>query len=276
MTQPDLSRPARSLDVIESVDYGYRTLWRERDYLLRLAAVPLAVKFICLMALVGLGWERDFIRSALVMLPSFFTEGWMLAHLVRLVFFDQRWPFQPTGNRERDAAMLEDRAYGITAGALFYVVTKFLLSGFLGLINQAQITTTGNLPVQGEIPPGVALTGFALLCLTLWGFRFIFLYVPAAAGVSLRVLTQMRQGLRLSLQILGTWLVCLVPFMMILLFAASIIVAPYAGAEGGLPAFVRGASIILQTITDTAVGIVSTAAIAYGLRKMIENAARAG
>lgn len=276
MKQPEPSRPPRSLDVVESVDYGYRLLWRERDYLLRLAAVPLVVKFVCLMALVGLGWERDFIRSALVMLPSFFTEGWMLAHLVRLVFLDQRWPFQPTGNRALDAAMLEDRAYGVTAGALFYVVTKFLLSGALGLINQAQVSTTGNLPVQGEIPPEIALAGFVLTVLTLWGFRFIFLYVPASVGASLSVLTQMRQGLRLSLQILGTWLVCLVPFVMILLFLASIIVAPYIGGGAELPLFAKGASIILQTIADTVIAIVSTAAIAYGLRKMIENAARAG
>ena len=109
MNQPE---PKSLIDVVESVDYGYRFLWRERAYLMHIAAAPLAIKAICLLVLIGLGWERDFIRSALVMLPAYFAEGWMLAHLIRLVFYDQRWPFQPTGDKARDQMLLQDRIFG--------------------------------------------------------------------------------------------------------------------------------------------------------------------
>ena len=266
-----------SLDVISSVDYGYRFLWAERRYLRRLVAVPLAVKLVCFLALYLFGWEQNFIRMALVMLPSFFTEGWMLAHIVRLVFHGQRWPFQPVGDRAKDEALLGDRAYGVMAGTLFYVVTKFILAGLMALVTQAQLAAQQEIAqaaqTQGE--PGTAMffVALALLIGTLWGGRCLFLYIPAAAGLSLRLITRVRQSFMMSLEMMGIWLVSFVPFALLMLLLASSLVPADMQSVTELSRAARFLLLLLQVVTDTAIAIVSTAAVASGLLNIIEKTA---
>lgn len=263
-----------TLDVISSVDYGYRFLWAERRYLRRLIAVPLAVKLVCFIALSALGWEQDFIRMALVMLPSFFTEGWMLAHVVRLVFHNQRWPFQSVGDRAQDEALLMDRAYGVMAGTLFYVVTKFLLAGFMALISQAQTAAQSEMAqamqAQSEPSMGMFFLAMSILVGTLWGFRLLFLYIPAAAGLNLKVVTRVRNSFMMSMEMLGIWLVSFVPFALLTLLLASILVPADLKSAADMAPGSRFLFIVLQVGVDTLIAIVSTAAVAWGLRNMIE------
>ena len=262
------------LDVISSVDYGYRFIWAERQYLRRLIAVPLAVKLVCFIALAVLGWEQDFIRMALVMLPSFFTEGWMLAHVVRLVFHNQRWPFQSVGDRAQDEALLMDRAYGVMAGTLFYVVTKFLLAGLMAFLNRAQVAAQSEMAhaVQTQSEPSMGMFFLALIFLigTLWGFRFLFLYIPAAAGLSLKLITRVRQSFMMSMEMLGIWLVCFVPFALLTLLLASMLVPPDLKSAEEMTTGARFLLLLLQVGIDTMIAITSTAAVAWGLRNMIE------
>ncbi len=267
MKQPE---PVPLMDVVESVDYGYRFLWREQSYLMRIAAVPLVIKMICLLVLVGIGWERDFIRSALVMLPAYFAEGWMLAHLIRLVFYDQRWPFQPTGDQAQDRMLLQDRIFGVTGGALFYVLIKFFLSGFMAFLAYVQVAVVQTEPItQGEPPPMAVAAAFLILMTTLWAFRFVFLYIPASAGLSVRSLVLHRKSFLISLQMLGMWLISFVPFAMLLLLLTSGLV----GSGESVSVANRFLIIIIQSVCDTAIAIVSTMAIASGFRKMLENQA---
>lgn len=267
----------KPLDVVHCVDFGYRFIWAERKYLLRLAAVPLAVKLLCFAALMVLGWEQNFLRMGLVMLPSFFTEGWMLAHVARLVFHNQRWPFRATGDRAQDEVLLLDRAYGVMAGTLFYVVIKFLLSGAMAVISTAQRSAETQLAVavQTQTEPSMMMFFGALLFLiiTLWGFRFLFLYIPAAAGLPTQMITRSRKSFLMSLQMLGIWLVCFVPFALLTLFIASAFVPADTPAGTPLPQGVRVLMVFLQVGIDTAIAIVSTASVAAGLRNMLEKAA---
>lgn len=263
----------KPLDVINSVDFGYRLAWAERRYLLQLAAVPLVVRLICLLAVVGLGWEQEYLRRALVMLPSFFTEGWMLAHLVRLIFHGQRWPFRSSGDRALDETLLMDRAYGVMAGTLFYVVIKFLTSGALALILSMQNAARTELAVVAQTNadpnPVFFLAALVLMGLTLWGFRFIFLYIPAAAGISGQFIVRTRQGFLLSIQMLGVWMVCSIPFVMMTILFLSVLIPPVpAGAD--VPLATSMVFVLLEVVSETLIAIVSTAAIAAGLRNMIE------
>ena len=118
-----------AFDVIEAGGKGYSFAWAERRYLLRLALVPLLIKLVCHTVVLTFEWQTDFMRQALVMLPSYFADGWLMAHLVRLVFLEQRWPFRPTGNKEQDLTVLEDRARGVLSGVLVFALIKFLLAG---------------------------------------------------------------------------------------------------------------------------------------------------
>ncbi len=82
-------------DIIEAAGNGYVTVWRERDWLLRLAAPVLFVKILCMGAVAILGIEENFISQAIVMLPAFFIEGWLAVHLVRLIVLGERWIDRP-------------------------------------------------------------------------------------------------------------------------------------------------------------------------------------
>ncbi len=265
----------KPLDVISSVDFGYRLVWRERRYLLRLAAVPLLVKAICLLILSGLGWEQNYLRMGLVMLPSFFTEGWMLAHVTRLIFFDQRWPFRSSGDRKQDEAVLLDRAYGVMLGTMFYVVIKFLLAGVIALLAAFQVMAQADLAAMSQQtapaePSFLAfLAAVSFLVITAWGFRFMFLYIPAAAGITGDIIIRTKQGMLMSLQMMGIWLVSTVPFLLVLGMVGSALLSG-TPTEGGAPVSLGAAWTLVQTVVSTLMAMVCTAAIAAALRNMIE------
>ena len=264
----------KPLDVISSVDFGYRLIWRERRYLLRLAAVPLLVKVICLLILSGFGWEQNYLRMGLVMLPSFFTEGWMLAHITRLVFFDQRWPFRSSGDRKQDEAVLLDRAYGVMLGTMFYVVIKFLLAGVVALLAAFQVVAQADLAAMSQQaapaePSFLAfLAAVSFLVITAWGFRFMFLYIPAAIGMASDIILRTRQGMLMSLQMMGIWLVSTVPFILVLGIVGSVFLS--GAPEAGAPVALDAVWTMVQAAISTVMAAVCTAAIAAALRNMIE------
>src|ERR1700744_2223913 len=114
-----------SFDIIDSAGYGYQLAWREKRYLARLATIPLFVKFCCLVAIMLAHWGDRSLLSSLVLLPSFFADGWMLSHYIRLIFLDQRWPFRPSGDPAADRQDMQDRASSLMAGTLVFVLSRF-------------------------------------------------------------------------------------------------------------------------------------------------------
>ena len=269
----------KSIDVISSVDYGYRLVWAERSYLLRLATVPFAVKILTYAAIIALGWEQEYIKAALISLPSLFAEGWMLAHLVRLVFLGQRWPFSPKGDPESDRAELMDRAYGITAGTLFFVVIQFLVSGIRALtaeiarpmIEQAHMQAqTGTAAEPDPIP---ALIAFMIVFTAISAFRFIFLYIPASVGIKARVLAPPERGFLLSIQAIAVFLVCFIPCSFVALFIMSGLIPDAAENMTGpinIPFTNRAGMAILESFTSVVISLIVTAAMAHGILSMIE------
>ena len=76
-------------DFIESAMYGYRTTWNNRHMLLRLAALPFLVKLGCYAALLLLDMDDQYLRHGLILLPSFFAEGFLLAYVIGTVMAGQ-------------------------------------------------------------------------------------------------------------------------------------------------------------------------------------------
>jgi hypothetical protein len=268
------------IDVIGAVDSGYRTVWAERHYLLRLALVPLAIKIICLGLVVALGWESNFIRHSLVMLPASLAEGWMLAHLVRLILLNQRWPFRPTGDTATDSLNLDHRARGIMGGAVLYVLIKQVQAGFLSVmasLQAAAVTTTipstdPAISAAAAAPsPVIAIAALAALVLTLWAFRLMFLYIPVAAGTSMAPILRVKGSFILSLRVIGVWLVSVVPCLLLMIFFMSSILPP--SVEAGVPAPLnmaqQSALVVFQAIGDSLMMLISTAALAFALRSVL-------
>lgn len=259
--------PMASFNVTEAAKSGYRLAWRERHYLLYLAAVPFLIKFICHMAVVMLGWRSEFMKQALIMLPSFFAYGWMLAHVTRLIFLDQRWPFRSSGNEDQDRQMVADRAQGILAGMLAFVVVEFLLAGFLDAVYQLSIVS-----FDTEAAPTFvsAMLGALFMAGMIWIFRYCWFYIPAAVGYPLPEFSMALRGFSTSLYMIGVWLACTVPVMLFYFFFVSAFLPAHPpGMPMSLSAeFLAG---LTGSLADTVIAITTTAGMAYGIRSMIQD-----
>jgi len=259
-----------SFDIIEAAGKGYFLIWRERRYLIRLALVPVLLKFTCYMTVLGLGWQANMIRYSLVMLPRYFAEGWLFAHIIRLIFFQQRWPFRPSGNAVEDMRALEDRARGVTAGTLCYVVIKFISGGLLAL---GTLGVPAEGPAKDAVPLSAAEPGLLafvvsvlLVFAAIWALRLMWLYIPAAINYSLIACLRKLNGFTSSLYLLGTWMICYIPLFFTTLLIMDVFMQGWQGQEDSFGALLSGyIANLFYIVVDTLIGMISTAGIAYGL-----------
>ena len=262
-----------SYDFIDASLKGYKLAFDESRYLIRLALVPVLIKFVCYVAVVGLHWEQVYTRQAIVLLPSFFAEGWLLAHLVRLIFLGQRWPFRPSGDEKKDMEVMEDRAQGIMAGALVYTLTKFLLTGLLTLGNHENSMQAGqSVSEEGDFSLILMAVSTAMFVFMVWAFRFLWLYIPVAVNYSIRNFLRGIQGFSTSFYLIGTWLVCFIPLSLLMLFFIGVFSSVGVPGEP-MPTAAKFILAAVQVAIDTATAIVATAGMAYSIKAMAEKAA---
>jgi len=261
-----------SYDVTDSAMKGYSLIWNERAYLLRLAFFPFFIKFVCAITVTMNGFDFDFTKQALLMLPSYFADGWVMSHLVRLIYLDQRWPFRPTGNPQNDMAMLRDRAGGIMAGTVCFALIEFLKTGISGFIFTAATppgSVPGQMPTTPVVPPeGVAsiatpLIGIAMIVVTIWVVRYIWLYIPAAAGFSGREYLKRVGGLMGSIRLLGIWMICTIP----LAVAYSMMMPAFDPAKP-LPVSLAFFMNLIHAAVQMIITLITTAGVAYAIRSM--------
>lgn len=243
-----------SFDIIDASGRAYRLIWAERAYLARLAFVPLVIKIVCFGIVLAAGWQDRFLLQALVMLPSYFADGWMVSHLVRLIYLGQRWPFRPSGDAARDAEMLQTRASALYAGTLAFVVTKYLITGYTAFIYGLSLQFREH---QDNPDPGIATALLIIMIVTIWAFRFIWLYIPVALEYPLKRFIGALRGYRLSFQMMGVWLVCFVP-----------VFALFQILGGAFPA-ATSIAVVLAVLMDTVSSLLATAGIAFGLYELI-------
>lgn len=288
-----------SFDVTDSAMKSYSFVWSERRYIARLALFPLLIKFVCSLLVSMNGYDFDFIKQSLIMLPSYFADGWVMSHLVRLIYLGQRWPFRPTGVPENDIAMLRDRAGGIMAGTVFFALLEFLKAGVMGMMllsappgsfpkgepsavpDGGDVTgpvtqgpqapalegmSMGDMAHTAQSSPYTALFGLAMIVLTVWAARYLWLYIPAAAGFSGRAYLKRVGGMMGSIRLIGVWLMCAVPVLSAFVIFANIFLLPLGLHQGGaLGAFVlKGADVII----GMSIAILTTAGMSFVIRSM--------
>ncbi len=261
-----------SFDIITAAGLAYRLTWTERHYLLRLAAVPMVVKLVCHGTMQVLGFETMFVRQALLMLPSYLFDGWLLAHVIRLVFYGQRWPFRPGG--ANDMAVFRDRAQGIMTGAVSYALTRFLMTGLFAAV-YASASTAGLHDAAGpasppEGRPGAMIAVMLLMAGMIWSFRLFWFYIPAAANIPFFWFMKRLRGLGSSFYMLGAWLVCFLPVLFLFIAATSLLAQPFAGQNGlEIPLVLNAVFSLLWVATDTVIEILTTFALAIGLKTIL-------
>ncbi|MCB9990520.1 MAG: hypothetical protein H6867_03950 [Rhodospirillales bacterium] len=260
-----------SFDIAEAAGTGYRQAWAERRYLIRLAMVPFLIKLVCFTAAVQLGWEHNLLRLSIIMMPSYLADGWMLAHLVRLVLLDQRWPFRPTGDTGRDMHVLQDRALGVMRGMVMFAASRFLLGGVTAALSM--LSQQGMLEYESqEVSGGTFVATMAMLVFMFWGFRLLWLYIPAAVNYRVIPLLRSIRGFGTSLHLIGAWLLCFVPLFIVLGMVMSVLGASVT--EGQASAGTLFIAYTLKLLWDTVIGIVATIAIADGFRQMFSGGSR--
>ncbi|MDP7142864.1 MAG: hypothetical protein QF692_07735 [Alphaproteobacteria bacterium] len=258
-----------SIDIIDAAGDGYRFVWRERTYLARLALFPILIKLICFNLVYSFGFEQNFIAQALVLLPSFFADGWMLAHVARTILVDHRWPFRPSGNMDKDMVKLQERALGILRGTLVFVFTEFLITGVVGIVKRyfeidfAQAIKDENMAMIFVLMLAISTT--------IWTFRFLWLYIPAAVNFPIRTFILKLGSFSTSLYLIGLWLVCFLP----LLFAFNILVSVLfpglvENGTAGVSAFEDAAFKSLRVLLDTAVIILTTASMTFAFKQLYQ------
>lgn len=260
-----------SFDIIDAAGRGYRMVWQDRAALARLAAGPLLVKTVCYLAVMALGWQQDFVRQALVMLPSYLAEGWLLSRTARRVLtpVDEDGDVNVNGAERRG----HPGSLAVTRGAAVYALTRFLLAGFAAVAygNAADTASSAGTPQGAAALAG----GLFLLAGAVWGFRLLWLFIPAALNYPLRAYLAGLGGFSTSLSLIGTWLVCVAPLLSAFTLFMMAVVSPFGGGTS-LPA---AADFLLGTVhvaADTAVNIVATAGICFGLAALEAGKGRGG
>lgn len=265
-------------DAADCAVKAYGFVWGERHYLFKLAVFPLFIKLVCLVTVISMGYQFDFIRQSLLMLPSYFADGWVMSHLVRLIYLDQRWPFRPSGNQERDLANLRDRAGGIMAGTVFFALIEFIKTGFTGIMYiVAPPPGIGPAPVadvatQAPIHPAMGLLALALVVFTIWSVRYLWLYIPAAAGFSGRDYLKRVGGLMGSIRLLGVWMMTAIPLLFGFVIVTGLLLSPFRDQAGNIDPFMDFIHNILRAAIDMIIMMVITTGIAFAIKSMYAKA----
>lgn len=261
----------KSFDVLAAVQYAFTSVWGERAYLLRLAAAPLLIKFLCFVTVLMLDiGDQQQLRIALILLPAFFAEGWMLAHWSRYIFLGQRWPFKPSGDDQADMAELDDRARGILSATIMYVLIQMALAGlWAGLFF---------IPVDEDAlqnpPTALRVASIAAFVVMLWGFRYMWVFIPMAVNIPMRRFLTSVQEPRVSLTMAGTWILCCLPgFTLMMMVTLPAIFADSEGAADRATQFIgSGAHVAIETV----VTLLAVSGLGYGIKVMLSRKAGQG
>jgi hypothetical protein len=250
-------------DFIESAGKAYQYAWTHRHDLARPTAFVLAAKFLCFVVVFILGLEENLLRQGLVLMPSYFVEGWIIAHIMLKALSAEK-----------------DRAYQIPGIApehvqnammtsmLVYVLLKLLLSfvvGMPGLIDP-QAVAEGQEAGTPDIMVFLAALGFMVF--VVWFFRFLWLYVPPALGFSMKHYVIKVGSLRGSYYIIGMWIMCFVPMAIALIVFSQIVSIPFDADGEELSQMHKYTLSFLQGVFDYMMVLVSSLGMAYGVASM--------
>ncbi len=257
----------KHFEVVEAAGYGYSTVWTHRKALIRLASLPFFIKIGSYALILFFGMEDNFLRHGLILLPSYFADGFMLAYVIRMVMggYDLGGDFSQGQKYARD----------IMAATVVYVLIQLSLAFFVGsfltgVTAGAELAETENSPAT---PPSLGSFIGAMLFLagTLWAFRLLWLYVPMAMGLSVKGFLRRISPYSSSFRLIGCWLMCFVPFAIGLLLMAQILSAVFPQQGGEESQGFSLAFSLIQSAVEITISLVSSLAMAYGVKQIMES-----
>lgn len=245
-----------SFSVIDTASLAYQTVWRERHYLFRLMVFPLLIKLACFIFALSAGFQENILRLTLCLIPAYLAEGWMIAHFVRLIGFNQRWPFRPSGDMDQDRPQIIMRARGVLGGAVAYTLINMAIGAFIAVM----MTVIPFDAAPDDVKPQSALLGLCLLAFSVWAFRFVWVHILVALDIPPQRMLMMLASRGITLRLMGVWGLCYVPVMAGMLMLISLLFSPFVGTESMASAGQFGV-IVVRVAFDTLKALFCTAGL---------------
>ena len=261
-----MSQSSSSFDLIEAVGRGYQFFWAQRMSILKIAVFPLLIGLACYAVLTLLELPETDLRQFIIMLPSYFAEGWMVVFLVRAVFIDGDYKPHAKGFLRADRNM--------QAGILLYALTKYILFGGVAVLLHYFGDVLEMLNEQATPDPdtslkiSIGIIAGAVVSISL--FRFLWLYIPVAVGISLRRYVRAAAKSSTALQMFGIWLLCFFPFAITFLMLGSVILSPFQDQDD-LPLTIEIIVITIQMIFKIMINVATTVCMAYGIKSLMSD-----
>lgn len=259
-------------DIIETSGKAYITAWQERKYLLTLVLVPFMTKAIFYAIVVLLGYEENIFRQTLIMLPAYFMEGWMIAHITRLIFFGERWPIKLSGNMEADISYVQNRGRAIFASIILYTLIQMIWGLLFFIIKGVSVTESdapfSEMPAEKEDIPFIAFFITTLMgVVIIWGFKLLFIHIAASVDISIKSYLERLKGITPSMYFLGVWLICYVPSILLGGFLLQIFYPLFAASDTSVEILQRAIFISMDTFGVMLVSICVAIALKHMFRQ---------
>lgn len=252
------------MNFIEAVNKGYLFAWNERRDLARYALWPVVLKISLFMIIVSLGYEKNILRQGLILLPSFFFEGWLVALSVRFALFNERVP-EPLNGRDLSPAALERRRM-LLGAIIIYMLTR-LVSSLAGGLTMGMETMQ---PVSPQAPTaGMFFAMMLVLGALIWAFRLMWLYIPVLLGCPVSFYLKRLEGMGTSFYMLGIWFVSMLPLILVTILIARGLLAVFPGDPAASSIMYAYALAVVQSVAETVIAIVSSVAMAYGVQSVL-------
>ncbi len=258
-------------DFVEAAASGYRYVWMERRRLLPLVMLPFFVKMGTYAAIYMMDIGDNVLRQGLLLLPAHLIEGFVIVLAIRMAMFGERYDTLFAG-KGGQGIYPEDRRRAIMAGVVIYLIIKLAVSLFAGgtMIAQAYETSTV-LPKPAPKPQGeIYVTMIMLMMVGVWAFRFFWLYVPAAMGISPKDFLYRIKGFMTSIYIAGFWMLCFVPMAVLLIATAKMLMGIFPGPEVGVASPVYSMIMaVVQPVIELIIALTSGVGMGYAVRAIM-------
>lgn len=264
-----------SFDFIEAAVKGYEFVWRERKYLARVAFPVVFVKVACLFAVISFGVQNMYMLQGLVLFPGYVVEALFMIGLIRYALYGENifiWGRSfPSENPPKSSIPMVGRltrAQCVQAGVAVYLLMIVFVLSFTGSIMDYAETLEKNMESGGGTAIPTVLGGIivmSILAFGIWSFRLFWLYIPIAIGVSISGFLRVIKGLESSVYMIGTWLMCFLPPLVLFGVGMQLIVSIFPeGSEGFIIL-----SSVFRAITDLVVTAIQVAAMTYGFTEIL-------
>jgi hypothetical protein len=260
-------------DLIDAATFGYSAVWAERLYLLKLVLVPIIIKFTSMMIILSQGFEKDVLTQGLILIPATLTEGWLLAQFLRTLIKQERWPIMLDAEPDQKTlSALLLRARGIVACCLVYVLLMLFTYTFkygYELLVANNVIPSG---ADDTTPPDIRMMIIAVMGLgfALWSFRLFWIYIPFSVLVKPLEYLKFLGGFGASFKMLGLFLICMVPTLVVTTIVSSLVLAPFQSDD--LKPIGTFLIILLGTVAEILVALIVTAAMAWSFRDLLPRA----